>query len=336
MSLSSLLRTTRPRRSRPRVRQNPAFRKPCLERLEDRDLLSGGITLSTTSWTPIGPAPIVSSSIPNGLDPGNTPVTGRIAAVAADPTNANTIYVAAAGGGVWKTTDGGTTWSPLTDNQATLSMGAIAVAPSNPNVIYAGTGEADNSIDSFYGRGILKSTDAGATWTLLTGNAGVNEFDRRSISKIVVDPTNANTVYVALTWGTENGVWPSSYGIYKSTDGGQTWTNSTAGITTDRYAFFTDVVLNPTNPQTLYAAVGTFVARGANGEIANAANGVYKSTDGGTTWSIAGDFPMGTGDGLIKLAIAPSAPQTLFASISDPSSGGLLEIESLHNRLSSR
>src|SRR5262249_50206521 len=102
-------------------------------------------------------------------DPGNTPVSGRIAAVAADPTNAKIIYIAAAGGGVWKTTDGGTTWTPLTDNQPTLSMGAIAVAPSNPNVIYAGTGEADNMSDCFYGRGILKSTDAGATWALLTG-----------------------------------------------------------------------------------------------------------------------------------------------------------------------
>jgi photosystem II stability/assembly factor-like uncharacterized protein len=286
--------------------------------LEDRNLLSSGIALSATSWTPIGPAPIVSSLIPNGLDPGNTPVTGRIAALAADPTNANIIYVAAAGGGVWKTTDGGTTWSPLTDNQATLSMGAIAVAPSNPNVIYAGTGEASNSIDSYYGRGILKSTDAGATWTLLSGNAGVNEFDRRSISKIIVDPTNANTVYVALTWGPENGVWPSSFGIFKSTDGGQTWTNTTAGITTDPLAWFTDVVLDPVNPQTLYAAAGTF--------IGNAANGVYKSSDGGATWSTAGNFPMGSSDGLIKLAIAPSAPQTLYASITDPSSGGLLEM----------
>jgi photosystem II stability/assembly factor-like uncharacterized protein len=141
---------------------------------------------------------------------------------------------------VWKTTDGGTTWSPLTDNQATLAMGAIALAPSNPNIIYAGTGEPDNSNDSFYGRGILKSTDAGATWTLLTGNAGVNEFDRKNIAKIVVDPTNANTVYVAVTQGTYNGIL-STNGIYKSTDGGQTWTNSTAGITTDPLAFFTDV-----------------------------------------------------------------------------------------------
>src|SRR5260370_5556704 len=170
MPISSLLRTICPGRARARSVRKPTSRKPRLELLVDRNLLSPGITLSTTSWTPIGPAPIV-----NGQDPGGFPVSGRIATVAADPTHANTIYIGAAGGGVWKTTDGGTTWSPLTDNQATLSMGAIALAPSNPNILYAGTGEPDNIGDSYYGRGILKSTDAGATWTLLTGNAGVNE-----------------------------------------------------------------------------------------------------------------------------------------------------------------
>lgn len=305
------------RPSRFRTRQKPTSRKPCLELLEVRNLLSSGIPLSTTSWTPIGPAPIVSSSIPNSLDPGNSPVSGRIAAVAADPTNANIIYVAAAGGGVWKTTDGGTTWSPLTDRQATLSMGAIAVAPSNPNIIYAGTGEADNSIDSFYGRGLLKSTDAGATWTLLTGNAGVNEFDRKAVSRILINPTDPNTVYVAVATGGMNGrVGP--YGFYKSSDGGITWTNTMASVITDPTADFTDAVLDPSNPQTLYVAVDyPFTAK--------AESGVYKSTDAGATWSIAGNFPMGVG-GAIQLAIAPSAPQTLFAAIADPNSGGLLEM----------
>ena len=253
---------------------------------------------------------LVSSLIPNGLDPGNTPVSGRIAALAADPTNANTIYIGAAGGGVWKTIDAGTTWSPLTDNQATLSMGAIAVAPSNPNVIYAGTGEADNSLDSFYGRGILKSTDAGATWTLLTGNAGINEFDRKVISRILVNPTDPNTVYVAVAGGGENGL-AGLYGLYKSSDGGTTWMNTMASVITDPLVSFTDAVLDPSNPQTLYVAADDPVA-------AEAESGVYKSTDAGATWSIAGNFPLGVG-GAIQLAIAPSAPQTLFAAIPDPS-----------------
>src|SRR5439155_9815671 len=119
------------------------------------------LSINPATWTPLGPAPIL-----NGPRAGSGPVSGRIAGVAAHPTDPDTIYVAAAGGGVWKTTNGGSTWTSLTDTQATQSMGAIAVAPSNPDVIYAGTGEANNSGDSNFGRGILVSADEGATWTL--------------------------------------------------------------------------------------------------------------------------------------------------------------------------
>jgi photosystem II stability/assembly factor-like uncharacterized protein len=312
MSFSSLLRTMRPSRARARARQKPTSVKLCLELLEDRNLLSSGITLSTTSWVPIGPAPDLNAQVPGYL-----PASGRIAAVAADPTNANTIYIAAAGGGVWKTTNGGTTWSPLTDQQASLSMGALALAPSNPNIIYAGTGEANFEYDCYYGRGVLKSTDAGATWTILTGNAGINEFDRKAISRILVNPTDPNTVYVEVAGSGENGL-SGSYGLYKTSDGGTTWTNTTTSITTDPSANFTDAVFDPSNPQTIYVAVG-------NPHASNAATGLYKSSNGGATWSVAGNFPLGTG-GVIKVAIAPSAPQTLFAAISDPNSGGLLEM----------
>src|SRR5262249_16959336 len=142
----------------------------------------------SNSWTALGPAPIL-----NGQRPGNGPVSGRITGIAAHPTDANTIYVAEAGGGVWKTTDGGVNWTSLTATQAMLSMGAIAVAPSNPLVVYAGTGEANNSGDSNFGRGVLVSTDGGLTWTLR--NAG-GAFDQKSISQIAIDPTNANVAYV--------------------------------------------------------------------------------------------------------------------------------------------
>ena len=160
-----------------------------LEPLECRNLLSGAGLLDPVSWTPLGPAPLL-----GGQTPGAQPVSGRISAIAADPRDANTIYLAAAGGGVWKTTDGGNSWAPLTDDQATLFMGAIALAPSDPDVIYAGTGEATNSVLSFTGHGVLKSSDAGNTWTLL----GADVFDRRTISQIVVSPDDPNTVYVAV------------------------------------------------------------------------------------------------------------------------------------------
>src|SRR6516225_5750603 len=141
-----------------------------LEELEPRNLLSTSIPLDPVNWTALGPAPIA-----NGQTPGREPVSGRISAVAADPNDANVLYLAAAGGGVWKTTDAGADWTPLTDDQPTLFMGALAVAPSDSTVIYAGTGEATSSAFSFTGHGVLKSTDAGATWTLL----GQEVFDRR-------------------------------------------------------------------------------------------------------------------------------------------------------------
>jgi photosystem II stability/assembly factor-like uncharacterized protein len=271
---------------------------------------TAAISLSSTTWTPIGPAPIL-----KGQTPGSMPVTGRIAALAADPKDVNTIYIAAAGGGVWKTTDGGSTWTALTDNQSTLYMGAIAVTPSDSNTIYAGTGEANNSADSFYGRGVLKSTDAGTTWIL----EGQNNFDRRTISKIAVDPTTENTLYVAVADEGVNGLTGNT-GIWKSTDGGATFTNTTKSIPnlsgTDD---FTDVVIDPTTPQTVYAAIGTVVGAPANG--------VYKSTNGGGTWTAAGNFPGGSLDSVIRVAISPSTPQTLYAAVTDPFSFGLRSMQ---------
>jgi hypothetical protein len=259
-------------------------------------------------WSGIGPAPIA-----NGQRPSGGPVSGRIAGIAADPANANILYIAAAGGGVWKTADGGGNWTPLTDTQTTLSMGAIAVAPSNGSVIYAGTGEANNSGDSNFGRGLLVSTNGGTTFTLQTAGGA---FDRKTVAEIAVDPTNANIVYVAIAGGGVNGLGGNN-GIWRSADGGTTWTNTTATITTTQP--WTSVRIDPNSPSTLYAAVGNISG--------NNANGVYKTTNSGTTWTgplaLAGGFSSTT-SGRIAVAVSKSNSQVVYMSAQGISPFGAL------------
>jgi hypothetical protein len=302
-SLRTLLGTT-PRLERQR-------RRLTLETLEGRIVLSTSIPLSTSVWTSLGPTSIV-----NGQTPGNNPVSGKINGVTSDPTNPNVIFVATAGGGIWKSFNGGTSWNSLTDTQSTLFTGSIAVAPSSPNVIYAGTGDSNNGPSSFYGLGVLKSTNSGLSWTL-ENDGGL--FTRQTISKVIVSPSDPNTVYVAVANGGLNGLGGQS-GIYKSSDGGGTWTNTTASFSqTDTYS---DLVMNPNNPNNLYAAIGT--PGGSN------KNGVYVTNNGGTSWKLAGNFPGGLPDGRIALGVAStssSTPAVVYAAITNPTTGVLLSIQ---------
>ncbi len=276
-------------------------------------LLSAAAFLSP--WSPTGPAPVSNAFGAFGANP--QAVSGREAAIAVDPTDSNTFYVAAAGGGVWKTTDGGSSYTALTDFLGDTAMGSIAVAPGDRNTLYAGTGEANFSGDCKYGIGLLKSTDGGTSWSVIPGPG--NAFVRNAISKIVVDPTNAKTVYLT-TAQVVNGVF-GPWGVWKTTDGGASWVNTStsasaiaAGMTTtDSY---TSLAIDPSSPQTLYVAIGNpYGPPDASGlNLPEPANGVYKTTDGGATYTkLAGGLPdpsAGVTVGRISIAIAPSSPNT--------------------------
>ncbi len=243
-----------------------------------------------------------------------TPDSGRITGVAAHPSDPNTIYVATAGGGVWKTMDGGVNWAPLTDNQATLAMGAIAISPTNPQVIYAGTGEANGNTS--YGRGVLVSTDAGATWTLQT-NKGA--FDRSAISEIAIDPGDSNVAYVALASDEAINSATIDNGIYKTTDGGLTWTNTTVSISTEDWS---SVQIDPKNPSILYAAVGNPSGRNDNG--------VYKSVDAGSSYNLLTGLPKGLAAGRIKVALAKSDPKVIYVSVVGTGKAGSARADTLY------
>jgi photosystem II stability/assembly factor-like uncharacterized protein len=261
-----------------------------LESLEDRTVPS--ITLSTSSWTPIGPAPILGN-----VELGH-PV-GRTEVLAPDPANANVMYLAADNGGIWKTTNwldpNGPSWAPLTDNQPSPSFGygyeGLAVAPSNDQIIYGAV--------SGTGGGILRSQDGGQTWTTLANAT----FDRAALGSLAVDPTNSSTLYLSV-WGASNGG-----GVYKSTDGGATWNNTTSF----HFGGASDLVIDPAHPQTLYA-----------GLVSGASAGIYKTTDGGNSWELLKNGVLsGKAIGAtIRLALAPSAPNTVYATVFDPALGG--------------
>ena len=199
---------------------------------------------------------------------------GRVLAVAGVPTQPRTFYFGSANGGVWKTTNSGLSWNPIFNHEPVSSIGAIAVAPSNPDIVYVGTGEADPRSDVTFGDGVYKSTDGGKSWT----NIGLR--DTRHIAKIVVDPRDPNVVMVAALGRIYS---PSKdRGIYRSADGGQTWNqmlfvnDQTGGI---------DLSVDPSNSSTMYAAMWTMHRQPWHFSSGGEGDGLFKSTDGGKTWA---------------------------------------------------
>ena len=229
---------------------------------------------------------------------------GRTRALTGVPSQPNVFYVGAVNGGVWKSTDYGRTWQPIFDEQPTGSVGAIVVAPSDPNIVYVGSGEGLHRPDLSVGDGIYKSSDAGKTWTHL----GLR--DGQQISQMAVDPRDPNKLFVAVA-GHPYGPNPER-GVYRSTDGAKTFDrvlgkNENIGAA--------GVVIDPSDSNIVYATL--WEAREGpweNGSWNGTGGGIYKSTDGGTTWTqLSGGLPAGITEAYVS--ISPSDPKRLLASV---------------------
>jgi len=243
---------------------------------------------------------------------------GRTVAISGVPHQPNVFYMAAVNGGVWKTTDFGNTWNPIFDDQPSGSVGALAVAPSDPNIIYVGSGEGLQRPDLATGDGVYKSTDAGKSWTHL----GLR--DAQQITAILVDPKDPSRVFVAAQ-GHPYG--PNvERGVFRSTDGGQSFQKV---LYKDENTGAADLAFDPTNPQTIYAVL--WAARVAPWEIRSgesfisAGSGIFKSADGGSHWQpLAKGLPtVEDGLGRIGIAVSHSEPNRLYATVEAKKNGGV-------------
>lgn len=228
---------------------------------------------------------------------------GRVRGIAVDPTNPDIVYIGAASGGLWKSIDGGTNWQNLSDNFACNTFGAIAIDPNNPNVVYAGTGEvvASGVYNIYDGRGLYKSTNGGVSWSQITNGFGeITQF-----ADIEVSPHNSNIVFAALGNGySHSNSFIANEGIWRSEDGGLTWTRTLVAQNSYNYnAAAYDVIAHPTDPNRVYAALGS-----------STPSGFYVSSDNGKTWTFSSSG-LPTDFHRIQIALSPSAPATIYAAV---------------------
>ncbi len=231
--------------------------------------------------------------------PGN--LGGRVNAVAVDPGNDDIIYAGFARGGLWKTIDGGGTWEPLWDDQLTQAVSAITIDPTNSNIVYAGSGDINISGNVYLGNGLFKSEDAGETWI----NIGLEET--KVIGKIIINPTNTNEILVA-TMGNVR-IKDDNRGVYKTTDGGQTWDN-VLFVADDTGVH--DIVFHPDNPTVILAAAWTRFRNGHESRVSGEDCRVYMSEDFGETWAIS-DMNIPTIVGRPAITFKDDDPQVAYA-----------------------
>lgn len=254
--------------------------------------------------------PLLKPFVWRSIGPAN--MGGRIDDIAVVESDPSTYYVGFATGGVWKTINNGTTFTPVFDTYPVSSIGDITIAPSNPNIIYVGSGEPNNRQSSSFGDGVYKSTDAGKTWT----NVGLK--DTQSIGRIVIHPTNPDIAYVAAVghlFGPNK-----ERGLFKTTDGGKTWTNTNF---IDEDTGFIDVAMDPKSPDTLYAA--SYQRRrtphGFNG--GGPGSGLWKTTNGGRTWTRLQGSGLPEGIlGRIGVDVCRTKPNVVYAQFEVGASAG--------------
>jgi photosystem II stability/assembly factor-like uncharacterized protein len=231
-------------------------------------------------------------------------MSGRIADIAIDPSNESIWYVAVGSGGTWKTTNAGTTWTPVTDDQPFYSTGCITIDPNNSSTIWLGTGENVGGRHVGIGHGVYKSEDAGASWT----DMGLKKSEH--ISKIIVHPSNSNIIWLA----SQGPLWSSGgeRGLYKSTDGGKSWRNT---LSINEWTGVTDLVIDPNNPDVLYAASWQRHRNVAAHMGGGPGTSLYKSIDGGENWTKIDNGLPKSNLGKIGIAISPIKSNVLYAAI---------------------
>jgi photosystem II stability/assembly factor-like uncharacterized protein len=239
-------------------------------------------------------------------------MSGRIADIAIHPTDFSVWYVAVGSGGVWKTTNSGTTWTPIFDDEMSYSIGCVVLDPSNPEIVWVGTGENVGGRHVGFGDGVYRSMDGGDNWK----NMGLK--DSEHISEIIVDPTDSNTVYAA----SQGPLWSpgGERGLFKTTDGGATWKNV---LSDGEWTGVTDVVMDPRDPQVLYAATWQHHRTVAAVIDGGPETALYRTDDGGENWAkLTQGLPKGN-LGKIGLTISPQNPDVVYAVIElDNRTGG--------------
>lgn len=260
------------------------------------------------TWEPIGPTAIRG-------DASGQAQAGRVTSISIDPADARHWLIGTPAGGAWRTSDAGVTWLPLLDAQRSLAVGAVAIAPGRPETYYVGSGDRAGSVGTYAGAGFLRSTDSGATWAL----RGESTFAGASFAALAVDPRDARVLLAATERGAA-GLDPllqparvPPRGVFKSTDGGDTWTPKGP-----RDADATDLAVDPGSFRRLFAAFGSQPPRPANG--------LWRSLDGGETWlRVPGPWSAArAGQGRLLLALAPSNPNVLYVAATNASTLGLL------------